>query len=112
MRAGQLDRQVNLQSFALGTSGDPLAGTWTTEVANVWAGRLDAKGTERYTDGMVQAAEVTQAYKLRYNADILPTWRLVDGTEVWDIVAVLHGDRSRDAETVLLVRRLDPDDGG
>ena len=111
MRAGQLDRRVVLQSFALGTSGDPTAGTWTTE-ATIWAGRMDARGTERYTGGMIQAAEATQAYQIRYRSNVVPTWRLTDGAEVWDITAVIQGDGSRDAKTVLLVRRLDPDDGG
>jgi head-tail adaptor len=109
MKAGQLDRRVELQSFALGTDGDPTAGTWTVEAA-VWAERMDGKGTERARGNMVQASEATQAYRIRYRASVLPTWRLRDGAQLWNIVAASEG-RGRDDETILLVDRLDPNDG-
>jgi head-tail adaptor len=110
MRAGQLDRQVILQSFTLGTTGDPNAGTWTTE-ATVWAERLDARGIERATGLTVAAAEATQAYRIRYDADVAvtPLWRINDGGELWDVTAVLPGV-GRNRERVLLVSRLNPDD--
>jgi head-tail adaptor len=110
MRSGKLDRQVILQSFTLGTTGDPRAGTWTTE-ATVWAERMDARGIERETGMVVQAAEVTQAYRIRYRADVAvtPLWRINDGGELWSITAVLPG-AGRNAERILLVSRLDPDD--
>lgn len=108
MRAGRLDRRVELQSSAVGSAGDPLAVTWTTEVV-VWAERMDAKGAERAAGGMVQAAEATQGYRLRYRSAVNPTWRVKDGTALWDIVAASEGV-GRDDETILLVRRLDPDD--
>lgn len=108
MRAGRLDRRITLQSFALGTTGDPTAGTWTTEVT-VWAERLDAKGIERAVGSMVQAAEATQAFRIRYRLDIDPTWRVNDSDELWGITAVLPGS-GRDRELILLVSRLDPDD--
>ena len=109
MRAGKLDRRIILQSFAVGTSGDPTAGTWTTE-ATVWAERLDAKGTERATGSVVEAAEASQAYRIRFRSDIDPTWRVNDGGELWHIAAVSPGGRGRDRELLLLVSRLDPDD--
>lgn len=109
MRAGLMDRRVVLQSFAVGTSGDPTAGTWTTE-ATVWAERMDARGIERATGSMVAAAEATQAYRIRYRSDVAPTWRINDADELWNITSVAPGERGRDRETILLVSRLDPDD--
>jgi len=109
MRSGLLDRRVSLQSPTLATNGDPTSMTWTTE-ATVWAQRLDPMGTERAMGGMVQSAEATQAYRIRHRADVDPTWRIVDGTETWDIVAATPGAK-RGEETMILVRRLDPDDG-
>lgn len=110
MRAGKISRRIVLQSFTAGTTGDPspAAGTWTT-VATVWAERLDPKGIERAVGSMVQAAEATQGYSIRYRSDVDPTWRLKDGSEIWRIEAVLPG-QTRDRELILLVKRLDPDD--
>ena len=110
MRAGKLDRRVILQSFAIGTDGDPTSGTWTTE-ATVWAERMDAQGIERATGLTVVAAEATQAYRIRYDADVdvTPLWRINDDGELWSITAVLPGG-GRDRERILLVSRLDPDD--
>ena len=109
MRAGTLDRQLALQTFTLDSSGDPTSGTWSTS-STVWAERMDPRGTERSAGGMVRAAEATQAYRIRYHATITPEWREKDGVEVWNIVATLP--EGRDQSTVLLVRRLDPDEVG
>ena len=110
MRSGKLDRQIILQIFTLGTTGDPRAGTWTTE-ATVWAERMDAKGIERATGMVAKASEVTQAYRIRYRSDVdvTPLWRINDGGELWSITAVLPGV-GRNREWILLVSRLDPDD--
>lgn len=110
MRAGKLDRRIILQSFAVGTTGDPTAGTWTTE-ATVWAERMDPKGVERTTGVTVESSEATQAYRIRYDAsvDVTPLWRVNDGGELWNITSVLPG-AGRDRERILLVSRLVPDD--
>lgn len=101
-----MDRRVELQSSAVGSDGDPTALTWTVE-ASVWAERMDARGSERMFGGMVQAAEATQVYRIRYRSDVNPTWRLRDGTELWKITATPEGV-GRDDETLLMVRRFDP----
>ena len=106
--AGSLDRRIELQSFAIGSSGDPTAGTWSLEKI-VWAERMDARGAERATGGMVQAAEATQAYRIRNRTTVDPTWRVVDRGELWDIVAAVPGPE-RNQETILFVRRFDPND--
>lgn len=107
LQAGKLDRRISLQSRTLGSAGDPTAETWTTE-ATVWAQKMDPSGTERFTDQMV-AAEATQAYRIRYRADVEPTWRVLEGDEQWNVQAAFEG-AGRHEETILLVKRFDPDD--
>ena len=108
MRAGKLDRRVTIESYTKPTGGDPTAGTWST-LAMVWAERLEMGGVERALGVTVDTAEATGGYRIRYRSDVDPTCRLVDGSELWDIVATPEG-KGRDRETILLVRRLDPDD--
>ena len=104
-----MDRRVDLQSPTLASSGDPTSLTWTTQ-RTVWAERMDPRGTERYTGTTVSSATATQAYRIRHYADVDPTWRVVDGTEYWRVTAAMPG-KGRGVETIMLVERLDPDDG-
>lgn len=71
---------------------------------------MDAKGIERAVGSVVETAEITQAYRIRYRSDVKPTWRINDGGELWNIGPVLPGERGRDRECILLVSRIDPDD--
>ena len=101
---GALDRRVTLQSFTEPTGGDP-TGAYA-DAATVWAERLDARGARRFVaSGSV--AEATQAYRIRYRADVDPTWRVKDGTELWEIQGTLPIDRN--VWLILSVRRLDPE---
>lgn len=107
MRAGLLDRQITLQSRTLATTGDPTAFTYTT-VDTVWAQKLDPRGMERFTGSQV-AARATQGYRIRYRTDVDPTWRVLDGSEEWNVVGTPESEGRRDS-IVLLVTRLDPQD--
>ena len=107
VRAGSLDRYIHLQSKGAPSGFDPTSGTWTTQVS-VYAERLDSKGVERYV-GKQFAAEAQQAYLIRYRTDVNPTWRVLDGTSIWKILATPEGEGRR-SEMLLMVRRFNPGD--
>lgn len=107
MRAGLLNRRVQLQSFALSSNGDPTSGTWTT-THTVYAQKMDKGSVERFATDQ-ELAESASAYRVRYLSDIDPTWRLVDGGDIWDIEGVLEGGGYKE-ESIVLVSRYDPED--
>lgn len=113
MRAGVLDRRIELQKFALSTDGDPTTGTWTTK-AEVWAQKMEKGEAERFVSQR-EIATASRAYKIRYpdssaaHSGIDPTWRLKEGDEVWDITGTPEGE-GRKEEMILVVERFDPDD--
>lgn len=88
MRAGKLDRQVELKHRVLGNSsatGQRLE-TYTT-YATVWAEKLDVTGREFFS-ASTRDAELTTRFNIRYRSDVLPTDRLVYGTSDYDILQV------------------------
>lgn len=97
-----------MQSRTDPAGGDPTAQAWAT-ADSTWAAKLDARGMERFTGGQF-IAEATQAYRVRYRTDVDPTWRIKDGTELWTVVAAHEAGRSRRAETVIQVKRFDPNE--
>lgn len=77
MRAGQLDRRVELQHRVLGSrsaSGEQ-AVTYAT-YATVWAGKRDLRGREYYAANQMNA-EASTAFTMRYRSDVLATDRIV-----------------------------------
>ncbi len=106
-RAGLLDRRIALQESTLANDGDPTSKTWAT-TRTVWAERLSKGGVERFVSS-AELAEANAAYRIRYYADVRPAWRILDGSELWDIEAVLDGAQ-RQRETILLVSRHVPGD--
>ena len=107
LRAGNLDRRVELQEFTLSADGDPTSGTWALSVT-VWAAKTDKVGVERFvTDA--ELAEIAAAYRIRYRSTVDPTWRVKDGSDLWDIEGVIEGP-GRNEETILLVSKHTPGD--
>ncbi len=106
-RAGLLDRRIGLQQGALSTAGDPTAKTWTT-TRTVWAERMSKTGIERFVTS-AEVAETTAAYRIRYASDVRPAWRILDGSELWDITGILPS-KQRQRWLILLVERHVPGD--
>lgn len=102
-----MDREITIQSRTLATTGDPTAYTYAT-LAQVWAEKLDARGTESFVGAQV-AAEASQSFRIRYRNDVDPTCRVVDEDGTWNVVGTPEG-HGRRAETILLVTRLNPND--
>lgn len=108
-----MDRRIELQSFSQTTDGDWTSGTWSTQ-AIVWAEKMEKGQAERFASDR-EVAEASRAYRIRYpttgadHADIDPTWRVKEGSELWDIIGTPEGE-GRKKEMILLCERHDPDD--
>ena len=91
-RVSKLDRFVALQSFAESADGDPTTGSWVTEV-ELWAEKLDKGRAEQFVSAS-EVAEADAGFRIRWYDGIEPTWRIVDGTDAWDIRGVVEVERA------------------
>lgn len=89
LRAGELDRRVTLQqrSGSKDAFGQQLT-TWS-DMATVWANIRPTNGREILTAGAI-AAEVSHIVTIRYRPGIAPSMRLLYGSQVFNIVAVVE----------------------
>ena len=92
MRAGRLNKRVLIQSPATGQDamGEPTTG-WT-DVATVWASIVDVSGREYVAAGGMQNSAQTKI-TIRYRAGIVPSMRVVHGSDAYNVEAVLGQDR-------------------
>ena len=108
-RVSKLDRFVTLQSFAESANGDPTTGTWST-IASMWAEKLDKGRAENFVSDS-EIAQADAAFRVRWFDGIEPTWRLVDGTDAWDIKGVVEVEKTRRRdEMMIVVNRYVPGD--
>lgn len=93
MRAGALDRRVQLRRAAMVDDGVAPREVWADHGAPVWAAKKDISDGERWRAGEVQA-HVTTRFTLRwssFSAAITPKDRLrCDGLE-YEIVGIKEG---------------------
>ena len=92
MQAGRLNTRVLIQSPATGqdATGEPTTG-WT-DVATVWASIVDVSGREYVAAGGLQNSAQTKI-TIRYRAGIVPSMRVVHGSDAYNVEAVLGQDR-------------------
>lgn len=95
MRAGQLRHQVNLQQKTAGSpqrtgSGAPDK-AWTT-VATPWAAIEPLRGKEFLESQAVNSA-VTVRIRIRYRSGVDAAMRILHGSTVYSIEAVINVDR-------------------
>lgn len=97
MRAGKLNQRVTIQAPPTGQdeNGEPLT-TWTDFVADtpdhkVWASITDISGRE-FVAAEAGQNKVQTKIGIRYRAGILPSMRVVHGTDTYNIEAVLGQD--------------------
>ena len=88
MRAGDLRHRVTIQRL-VGTrdSYGEVQGSWT-DVATVWAAVEPLRGREFLEAQMAQAA-ATIRVRIRYRADLTPEMRVVYGSQLLNIRAVI-----------------------
>lgn len=88
MRAGRLNRRVVIQQ-RLATEnelGEKVSG-WST-VATVWANIMQKSGMESVRSDM-QMSVVDASIRIRYRTDVNAGMRVLDGSTVYDIQAVI-----------------------
>ncbi len=88
MRAGELRHRIDLQSPSKtrNSVGEEVI-TYAT-VAAVWA-RVETLNGREYLDQQRAGASLTHKIKIRNRSDVGPTWRVVWGTRIFEISAVL-----------------------
>jgi SPP1 family predicted phage head-tail adaptor len=87
MRAGSLDRIVQLQGAVESrTASGGVLIAWTT-FATVYASRRDTLGSERLTIGVEQTS-ADSVWRIRWRDDVTSSTRLREGDVAWDIIAV------------------------
>ena len=93
MRVGELRRQVTIQAEAPSAdAGGGYALAWIS-VATVWASITPLSGTERFNDAGLQS-QVSHRVRIRYLADVTADMRILYGTRLFNIHAVLNTDES------------------
>lgn len=92
MQAGKLDRRVTIQQATVGHDafGQPL--TTYADVCTVWASISDMTGREFLAASATQA-EVQTKITIRYRVGIVAAMRVVSGSDIYNIAAVLGQDR-------------------
>lgn len=107
MRARDLDRQIKLEAFASNHDGDPGSGQWSVR-HTVYAEQMDESQLRRFVSDQ-DLASAQRVYRIRYLAEIDPTWRVNDGDEFWRIEGSPEG-AGRRTETLLVCSRYDPNE--
>lgn len=84
MRAGKLDRTIDLQALTTTTDsfGEPIE-TWTT-FASPAAAVMPNRGNERFTAQQV-VGDAVVTFKIRYRTDVSVLTRIVYDGRNWDV---------------------------
>lgn len=103
MRIGQLDRSVELRvpSVTYDSYNQPTFAYSTR--ATVYANRTD-KSVSEINGGEIVTSVVRTEFKIRYRLDVLPTWQVREGDEVFEIVGIRQLGR-REALVLVCVLR-------
>lgn len=89
MRAGALDRQIELRHVTLtrdATTGEE-SKSWPAAYATVWASKRDVRGREFFAAQQMNA-ELTTVWQIRYRADVKRTDQIVADGAVYNIVGI------------------------
>ena len=94
--AGDLNRRITIQRKGAGTDdwGTPLPDAWD-DVTKAWANIRNLSGLGAIKAD-AEAAVVKTSIRIRYRADISPGMRVLHGTTVYDIKAVLPDEARRE----------------
>jgi len=100
MEAGKLRQRIILQQPVAGSNaiGETIY-TWA-DVATIWGAVEPATGSWYYA-GQQAESKVDGRVRIRYRADVLPTWRIKYGDRYLSIVSILN-PQERNRETVIM----------
>lgn len=95
MDSGSLNRRVTFQKMGetFDDFGQPVAG-WMDH-ASAWANIRNLSGLESIKAG-ADVSVVKTSIRIRYRKDITAGMRIVAGTTIYDITAVLPDEQTRD----------------
>lgn len=93
MNAGKMDRQITLQRKYVteNESGEQIE-TWT-DIATVWAQKIDMRGSERFTASQT-VAQVDTKFKIWYRRGLTPIDRVLYEGKLYDVGGVLEIGRA------------------
>lgn len=98
IRAGQLRRRVTIQQPTRTNTDGRISKTWAN-VATVWAQFTDTRGREFMAARQVNS-QLTHIIRIRYRSDVKPTWRVLHGSTILNIVSATDPNQRR-VETIL-----------
>jgi SPP1 family predicted phage head-tail adaptor len=105
MRAGSLDRRIELQHRTLTQNAQHENIESFATYATVWAGKADLVGREFFAAEQVQAETATK-FRLRYRDDVLLTDRLVCNGVTYDLKHVAEIGRREGLEIIATAKVL------
>lgn len=105
MRAGELRHRITIQEFVeqVDEYGTPIGSGWQ-DVATVWAAVEPIQGREYILLQNTQS-ELTTRVRIRYRPGIKPAMRVVYGTRIFDIQAVIDFEE-RHVELQLMCKEV------
>lgn len=96
MRAGRLRHQVTIQQLVAGSPGQQLNGepdeSWTAYLTDVWASIEPLRGRELFA-AQEHHSEITTRIELRYRPGVTAKMRVLHGSTVYNILAVLDPEQ-------------------
>lgn len=104
MRAGRLDKRVQLQQPTTATNGVADAVQTFVTYASVWASVEDTRGREFMNNQQVQN-QVSTRIRLRYRDDVKPDHRVLYDGVVYDIQSVVNPMKRGDGLQLMCIRR-------
>jgi SPP1 family predicted phage head-tail adaptor len=111
IRAGLLRHRVTLQSpsYVQNTTTGEQALTWTGQ-GTVWAEVAPLSAREFIAAQAVQS-QVDTRLTIRYRSDVLPTWRALHASKVYQILGIL-ADKDSNLEYLTFACASGPNDSG
>lgn len=103
MRPGRLDRLVTLYKRTVASLTDFGEETATWDTVQVWAERLELRGDERWTAQQVVGTRACR-YRIRYRTDLAVDDLLVDGSDTYDVHAIVELGRKEGLELTCTAR--------
>lgn len=104
MRAGELRQRITIQSKTVVQNSFGEEDITWTDLATVWAAVEPLRGRE-FLDGRMITAEITTRIRIRKMDGISPEMRVVFGSKIYDVIAVVHVEE-REREIHLMCQEI------
>lgn len=106
MNIGKLRHRITLQTASQSQND---FGEWVTSYTNwatVWAA-IEPNLGKRYMEAKQANSEVQGVIRIRYKSGVLPTMRVTYGTQVFEIVSIVHPQEQQKELHILYKEALD-----